>query len=102
LTRIEPVDRPTASGHRFGPDLACSECGIHWDEHQRDPHPCRTQPSVGAFERRPNGQGDDPAASELATKVVTTTEPPSTSDAASVPPIVSTPSDEERPGGERD
>jgi hypothetical protein len=33
-------DRPSASGHRFGPDLSCSECGITWDEHQAEPGPC--------------------------------------------------------------
>jgi hypothetical protein len=35
-------DRPTASGHRFGPELTCSECGVTWDEHQANPAPCTT------------------------------------------------------------
>ena len=32
--------RPSASGHRFGPDLTCSECGVTWEEHQRQPTAC--------------------------------------------------------------
>jgi hypothetical protein len=32
--------RPGAAGHRFGPDLSCSECKISWEAHQRDPQPC--------------------------------------------------------------
>jgi hypothetical protein len=52
-TRLEPADRPGASGHRFGPDLACSECGIQWDAHQREPKPCKTETSTDAFTRRP-------------------------------------------------
>ncbi len=48
-------DRPGASGHRFGPELACSECGILWDVHQREPKPCRTEPVPDAFARRPSG-----------------------------------------------
>ena len=51
-------DRPGASGHRFGPDLACSECGILWDVHQRDPKPCQTQAAQNAFARRPSGDFD--------------------------------------------
>ncbi len=55
--KLEPVDRPGASGHRFGPDLTCSECGIQWDVHQREPRPCETDressPQAGAFLRRP-------------------------------------------------
>ncbi len=55
---IDPADRPGASGHRFGPDLACSECGIHWDEHQKEPAPCvkdepATSSPTAAFLRRP-------------------------------------------------
>ncbi len=48
-------DRPGASGHRFGPDLTCSECGILWDVHQRDPKPCKTETLRDAFARRPSG-----------------------------------------------
>ena len=49
----EPADRPAASGHRFGPDLACSECGIQWDAHQRSPAPCDKEAQADAFLRRP-------------------------------------------------
>jgi hypothetical protein len=55
LNREESTDRPTASGHRFGPDLSCSECGIGWDEHQRNPLPCKTDVTSDAFNRRPSG-----------------------------------------------
>jgi len=53
--KLEPSDRPGASGHRFGPDLACSECGIQWDVHQREPHPCKIdlEEESDAFLRRP-------------------------------------------------
>jgi len=50
---IEPADRPGASGHRFGPDLACSECGITWDAHQREPAPCVKDEPEDTFLRRP-------------------------------------------------
>jgi hypothetical protein len=40
LSDSELNNRPSASGHRFGPDLACSECGVTWDEHQKDPRDC--------------------------------------------------------------
>ena len=36
----EAVSRPGAEGHRFGPDLSCSECGVTWDAHQVDPQKC--------------------------------------------------------------
>jgi len=36
----ESKDRPGAGGHRFGPKLRCDECGMSWEAHQRDPHPC--------------------------------------------------------------
>ena len=57
LSRQVSTDRPTASGHRFGPDLACSECGIGWDEHQRNPLPCASKAEAAAdvFNRRPPG-----------------------------------------------
>lgn len=38
-------DRPSASGHRFASDLACSECGILRDAHQRQPPPSATNES---------------------------------------------------------
>ena len=50
---MDPSDRPGASGHRFGPDLACSECGIAWDVHQRTPAPCAKDAPADAFLRRP-------------------------------------------------
>lgn len=86
-TRLEPADRPGASGHRFGPDLACSECGIQWDAHQREPKPCKTETSTDAFTRRP-------VVSESAPKVPKGTPPAvpkeaspasSASDSASTP-----------------
>lgn len=36
----EAASRPGAEGHRFGPDLSCSECGVTWDAHQLDPRKC--------------------------------------------------------------
>ena len=56
---IDPADRPGASGHRFGPDLACSECGVAWDAHQREPIPCRSAATVDAFARRPAAGHED-------------------------------------------
>ncbi len=55
MNREQSTDRPTASGHRFGPDLTCSECGIGWDEHQRNPLPCKTEATTNVFNRRPSG-----------------------------------------------
>ena len=49
----DPVDRPGAAGHRFGPRLVCSECGIRWDVHQRDPQPCTAEIPHDPFGRRP-------------------------------------------------
>ena len=49
----DPADRPGASGHRFGPGLVCSECGIRWDAHQRSPHPCAVELPDDPFARRP-------------------------------------------------
>ncbi len=49
----DPGDRPGASGHRFGPGLVCSECGLRWDAHQRDPRPCVSAPVPDPFDRRP-------------------------------------------------
>ena len=54
---MDPADRPAASGHRFGPDLACSECGIQWDAHQREPAPCGKQEASDVFLRRPAVEG---------------------------------------------
>ena len=54
---MDPADRPGASGHRFGPDLACSECGIQWDAHQREPAPCAKEDASEAFLRRPAAEG---------------------------------------------
>jgi hypothetical protein len=36
----ETTARPSASGHRFGPDLSCTECGITWEAHQKEPVEC--------------------------------------------------------------
>jgi hypothetical protein len=49
----EPSDRPGASGHRFGPRLVCSECGVRWDVHQRNPQPCAVEAPSDPFARRP-------------------------------------------------
>ncbi|MEM9177796.1 MAG: hypothetical protein AAGC67_21525 [Myxococcota bacterium] len=54
---MDPADRPAASGHRFGPDLACSECGIQWDAHQRAPAPCGKDDASEVFLRRPAIEG---------------------------------------------
>jgi hypothetical protein len=40
VSMSEVVSRPGAKGHRFGPDLSCSECGVTWDAHQVDPRDC--------------------------------------------------------------
>lgn len=50
----DPVERPGAAGHRFGPRLVCSECGIRWDVHQRDPQPCTVEIPSDPFGRRPS------------------------------------------------
>lgn len=58
----DPLDRPGASGHRFGPGLVCSECGVRWDAHQRTPQPCTAElPPADPFARRPAppGRGGD-------------------------------------------
>lgn len=49
----DPADRPGASGHRFGPGLVCSECGVRWDAHQRSPRPCAVDLPPDPFARRP-------------------------------------------------
>jgi hypothetical protein len=53
--KSEGSERPGASGHRFGPELACSECGILWDAHQREPAPCKIELVTDVFARRPSG-----------------------------------------------
>jgi hypothetical protein len=50
VSETESKNRPAASGHRFGPDLCCSECGISWEEHQKAPVPCRTDDKSDALE----------------------------------------------------
>lgn len=59
--KSEGPDRPGASGHRFGPDLACSECGILWDVHQREPKPCTSDVVADVFARRPSGDFENGA-----------------------------------------
>ncbi len=61
MSHVEATDRPAASGHRFGPDLVCTECGMGWDQHQRDPHPCSTELEANAFDRRPEAVDVPPA-----------------------------------------
>ncbi len=74
-------DRPGASGHRFGPELACSECGILWDVHQREPKPCRTEPVPDAFARRPSGDSSDKSSGNSSDK----SSDKSSDDAAAAP-----------------
>jgi hypothetical protein len=71
LNQEEATDRPGASGHRFGPDLQCSECGIGWDEHQRNPHPCKTETDAEAFNRRPSDVAIGKKAAEALTSIAT-------------------------------
>jgi hypothetical protein len=40
VAETETISRPPASGHRFGPDLSCTECGITWEAHQKEPAQC--------------------------------------------------------------
>jgi len=40
MAKPTPTVRPGAGGHRFGPDLVCSDCGRNWDDHQHAPAPC--------------------------------------------------------------
>jgi len=47
----ESNKRPHASGHRFGPDLTCSECGVTWDNHQKDPIDCARPDAVPVLDR---------------------------------------------------
>jgi hypothetical protein len=41
MNQIEGTSRPGAAGHRFGPGLQCTECGVTWDEHQQTPRDCK-------------------------------------------------------------
>jgi hypothetical protein len=50
VAETESKNRPAASGHRFGPDLSCSECGISWEEHQKDPVPCCIRDKADSLE----------------------------------------------------
>ena len=45
MNEIEGTSRPGAAGHRFGPGLKCTECGVSWDEHQQAPRACEGSPS---------------------------------------------------------
>jgi len=69
--RGDSGDRPGASGHRFGPDLACSECGILWDVHQREPKPCKTDVAPDVFGRRPASDFGEPGVAETADSATT-------------------------------
>ena len=40
MAKLNPKIRPEAGGHRFGPDLQCTECGRYWEQHQQQPSPC--------------------------------------------------------------
>lgn len=55
----EAASRPGAEGHRFGPDLSCSECGVTWEAHQLDPRKCvddvMTAPARGAGDTADSG-----------------------------------------------
>jgi hypothetical protein len=41
MSQIEGTSRPGAAGHRFGPGLQCTECGVSWDQHQQAPRDCQ-------------------------------------------------------------
>jgi len=69
MSNVDGKDRPTARGHRFGPDLTCSECGLSWEDHQASPGPCEkvvtpepavVDPSPGAADAPPDS-GDSTA-----------------------------------------
>ncbi len=53
MKKVEGKNRPTAWGHRFGPELLCSECGLTWEQHQTDPGPCATHIPKPVDERPP-------------------------------------------------
>jgi hypothetical protein len=56
VAETESKKRPAASGHRFGPDLSCSECDISWEEHQKEPMPCRTSSKSDSLEADREGE----------------------------------------------
>ncbi len=63
LAKPNPKIRPGAGGHRFGPDLQCTECGRYWDAHQQTPRPCsHSLRAVDAF----TGTGKLAAGKQLA------------------------------------
>ena len=55
----DAASRPGAEGHRFGPDLSCSECGVTWEAHQIDPRKCVddvvAEPTRGIANTHPAG-----------------------------------------------
>ncbi len=59
LAKLNPKIRPGAGGHRFGPELQCTECGRYWDAHQQNPRPCSSPPrgSVAGFKAIDNRKG---------------------------------------------
>lgn len=59
MPKVEGKNRPTAWGHRFGPELLCSECGLTWDQHQADPGPCGRQHSNSVDEVSPGPKQDN-------------------------------------------
>ena len=66
LAKPNPKIRPEAGGHRFGPELQCTECGRYWDSHQQNPKPCSHSGSRSAAAYRRTGlkAGDGPAKEE--------------------------------------
>jgi hypothetical protein len=50
LAKPNPTTRPAASGHRFGPNLHCDECGRSWDQHQHEPIPCERSREIRSRE----------------------------------------------------
>ena len=89
----DAADRPGASGHRFGPDLACSECGILWDVHQREPKPCKTDVAPDVFGRRPSGDFEGKPGRENAADAAKTAALSSSSSPPAAPtPSATTPS----------
>ena len=91
----DPADRPGASGHRFGPGLVCSECGIRWDAHQRSPHPCSIDLPADPFARRPR-----PSASTQAAATEAVAPAAAAPEAARrIPPLADRPDDVESDDG---
>lgn len=98
------ADRPGAAGHRFGPRLVCSECGIRWDVHQRDPQPCTAELPPDPFSRRPvvpvaAGLPLAPALSPaLSPALAPVLSPPLAPRVRPRPVVVALPADHERDG----